>query len=172
MTGTLKSSVIVKYEKYTKPPETPQSLYGQTLLSEFTMIQGRVFDSFNLSVPASTREFWVTIDTPAVISRIVLRLNNEVLVDDDRVTTRYIRAFESHSTMPSSSNVSVYSFSVDPQKMSPSGTLNMSRIASPVLDVYLVAAVSTNVKVRFYAKTFNVLEIQNGLGGLLFNSGF
>jgi hypothetical protein len=172
MTGTLESSVIVKYEKYTKSPETPTSLYGQTLLSEFTMIQGRVFDSFNLSVPASTREFWVTIDTPAVISRIVLRLNNEVLVDDDRVTTRYIRAFESHSTMPSSSNVSVYSFAVDPQKMSPSGTLNMSRIASPVLDVYLVTAVSTNVKVRFYAKTFNVLEIQNGLGGLLFNSGF
>jgi hypothetical protein len=172
MTGTLKSSVIVKYEKYTKPPETPQTLYGQTLLNEFTMIQGRVFDSFNLSVPASVREFWVTVDTPAIISRIVLRLNNEVLVDDDRVTTRYIRAFESHSTMPSSSNVSVYSFSVDPQKMTPSGTLNMSRVASPVLDVYLVAPVSTNVKVRFYAKTFNVLEIQNGLGGLLFNSGF
>ena len=172
MTGTLESSVIVKYEKYTKSPESFRDLYGQTLLSEFTMIQGRVFDSFNLTVPASTREFWVTVDTPAVISRLVLRLNNEVLVDDDRVTTRYIRAFESHSTMPSSSNVSVYSFAVDPQKMSPSGTLNMSRIASPVLDVYLVAAVSTNVKVRFYAKTFNVLEIQSGLGGLLFNSGF
>jgi hypothetical protein len=172
MTGTLESSVIVKYEKYTKPPESFQDLYGQTLLSEFTMIQGRLFDSFNLTVPASTREFWVTVDTPAVISRIVLRLNNEVLVDDDRVTTRYIRAFESHSTMPSSSNVSVYSFAVDPQKMSPSGTLNMSRVASPVLDVYLVAALSTNIKVRFYAKTFNVLEIQNGLGGLLFNSGF
>lgn len=172
MTGTLESSVIVKYEKYTKTPESFQDLYGQTLLSEFTMIQGRLFDSFNLNVPASTREFWVTVDTPAVISRIVLRLNNEVLVDDDRVTTRYIRAFESHSTMPSSSNVSVYSFAVDPQKMSPSGTLNMSRVASPVLDVYLAATVSTNVKVRFYAKTFNVLEIQNGLGGLLFNSGF
>lgn len=172
MTGTLESSVIVKYEKYTKPPESFQDLYGQTLLSEFTMIQGRLFDSFNLNVPASTREFWVTVDTPAVISRLVLRLNNEVLVDDDQVTTRYIRAFESHSTMPSSSNVSVYSFAVDPQKMSPSGTLNMSRVASPVLDVYLAATVSTNVKVRFYAKTFNVLEIQNGLGGLLFNSGF
>lgn len=172
MTGTLESSVIVKYEKYTKPPETPRSLYGQTLLSEFTMTQGRVFDSFNLMVPASTREFWVTVDTPAVISRIVLRLNNEVLVDDDRVTTRYIRAFESHSTMPTSSNVSVYSFAVDPQKMVPSGTLNMSRIASPTLEVYLVSALSTDVKVRFYAKTFNVLEIQNGLGGLLFNSGF
>ena len=172
MTGTLKSSVIVKYEKYTKPPETPKSLYGQTLLSEFTMIQGKTFDSFNLNVPASVREFWVTVDVPAVISRIVLRLNNEVLVDDDQVTTRYIRAFESHSTMPSSSNVSVYSFAVNPEKLTPSGTLNMSRIASPALDVYLVRAVSTNVKVRFYAKTFNVLEIQNGLGGLLFNSGF
>jgi hypothetical protein len=172
MTGTLKSSVIVKYEKYTTPPETPQSLYGQTLLSEFTMIQGKVFDSFNLTVPASTREFWVTVDTPAVISRLVLRLNNEVLVDDDRVTTRYIRAFESHSTMPSSSNVSVYSFAMNPEKMSPSGTLNMSRVASPVLDVYLVAAVSTNVKVRFYAKTFNVFQNKDGLGGLLFNSGF
>lgn len=172
MNGTLTSSVIVKYEKYTKPPEIPRCLYGQTLLSEFTMIQGRVFDSFNLSVPASTREFWVTADVPAVISRIVLRLNNEVLVDDDRVTTRYIRAFESHSTMPTSSNVSVYSFAVDPQKLTPSGTLNMSRIATPVLEVYLAAAVSTNIEIRFYAKTFNVFEARNGLGGLLFNSGF
>jgi hypothetical protein len=167
----LPTSVIVKYEKYNNPPPTNQiSMYGQTDLNEFTFIQGRTTDSFNLEFVNPVRELWVVVQDPGVVSRIVLRLNNEILIDDDQVMTRYIRTFETHTTMPTSSNVNVYSFSLDPEKLHPSGTLNMSRIAYPVLDVTLASAPSSDLYLRVYSKSFNVLGYQGGIGGLLFNS--
>jgi hypothetical protein len=163
--------MIVKYETFDKPnPLRSQSLYGQTTLNDFTLIQGQSTGSFKLDVRGPVREFWVTVDLPGVIKRVVFKLNNEILVDDDQVMTRYIRTFESHTSMPSSSNVCVYSVSWDPERLAPSGTLNMSRIADQVLDVTLLSAAPSNLKVRVYAKVFNVLAIQGGIGGLIFNS--
>jgi hypothetical protein len=172
MSGTnLPTSVIVKYEKYVKPPPTSQiSLYGQTDINEFVFKQGHTTDSFPLEFVNPVRELWVVVQDPGVVSRIILRLNNEIIIDDDQVTARYIRAFESHTTMPTSSNVNVYSFSLDPEKLHPSGTLNMSRIAYPVLDVTLESAPTSDLYIRVYSKSFNVLGYQGGLGGLLFNS--
>jgi hypothetical protein len=72
--------------------------------------------------------------------------------------------------MPSSSNVCTYSFAIEPEKLTPSGTVNFSRIATPMLEVTLASAPVTDLTVRVYAKIFNVLTNQNGLGGLLFNS--
>ena len=169
--GNLPTSVIVKYEKYNNPPPTNQiSMYGQTDLNEFTFRQGRTTDSFNLEFVNPVRELWVVVQDPGVVSRIVLRLNNEIIIDDDQVMTRYIRTFESHTTMPTSSNVNVYSFSLDPEKLHPSGTLNMSRIAYPVLDVTLASVAVSDLYLRVYSKSFNVLGYQGGVGGLLFNS--
>ena len=104
-----------------------------------------------------------------VINHVVFRLNNEVLVDDDQVMTRYIRAFEAHTSMPSSSNVCVYSVAWNPEDLVPSGTINMSRIAEQFVDVTLVAQAPSNLTVQVYSKTFNILATQGGLGGLLFN---
>jgi hypothetical protein len=168
--GTLASSMIVKYETFDKPnPLRSQSLYGQTTLNEFTIIQGQSTCSFKLDVRGPVREFWVTVDLPGVIKRVVLKLNNEILVDDDQAFTRYIRTFESHTSMPSSSNVCVYSVSWDPERLATSGTVNMSRVAEQTLDITLVSAAPSNLKVRVYAKVFNVLAIQGGIGNLMYN---
>jgi len=172
MSGTnIPTSVIVKYEKYVKPPPTNQiSLYGQTDINEFVFKQGRTTDSFPLEFVNPVREFWIVVQDPGVVSRIVLRLNNEIIIDDDQVTSRYIRTFETHTTMPTSSNVNVYSFSLDPEQLHPSGTLNVSRVAYPVLDVTLESAPTSDLYLRVYSKSFNVLGYQGGIGGLLFNS--
>lgn len=170
MTPSLSSSLIVKYEKYEKPPDMSRMLYGQTALNEFTMLTGRKQEQFQLRLQGPIRELWVTIDSPGVITRIRLLFNGEVLVDDDQVTTSVIRAFENHTTMPTSSNVCTYSFAIEPEKLKPSGSINFSRIATPMLEVTLANAPVINLAVRVYAKTFNVLTNQNGLGGLLFNS--
>jgi hypothetical protein len=170
MFGTLNSSMIVKYETYDVPkPLRAQSLYGQTVTNEFTIPQGQTFGSFKLGVQGPVREFWVTVDSPGVIDHILFRLNNEVLVDDDHVMTRYIRTFETHTSMPSSSNVCVYSVAWNPEDLVPSGTINMSRIADQFIDVTLVAQAPSNLTVRVYFKVFNILATQGGLGGLLFN---
>lgn len=167
----IKSSLITKFETYDKKPPLSQiALYGQTDVNTFTFIQGRTSDSFQLKFINPCREMWFVIQTPGVISRIVVRLNNEILVDDDQVTTRYIRTFETHSTMPTSSNVCVYSLCLKPEKLSSSGTLNMSRIAYPSVDVTLVSAAPSNLTLNVYNKSFNALGYQGGVGGVLFNS--
>jgi hypothetical protein len=169
--GTLASSMIVKYETFDTPnPLRSQNLYGQTALNEFTIIQGQSTGSFKLDVRGPVREFWITVDSPGVINHVIFRLNDEILVDDDQIMTRYIRTFETHTSMPSSSNVCVYSVSWDPERLAPSGTVNMSRIADQTLDVTLVAQAPSNLTVRVYSKVFNVLAIQSGIGGLIFNS--
>ena len=171
MTGTLTSSMIIKYETFDKPaPLRTQNLYGQTILSEFTILQGQTEASFQLDVRGPVREFWITVDSPGVINHVMFRLNNEILVDDDQIMTRYIRTFEAHTSMPSSSNVCLYSVSWDPERLAPSGTVNMSRIAEQYVDVTLVSAAPIDLTVQVYSKVFNVLAIQGGTGGLIFNS--
>jgi len=163
--------MIIKYETFDEPaPPRSQNLYGQTIVNEFTILQGQTEGSFRLDVRGPVREFWITVDSPGVINHVVFRLNNEILVDDDQIMTRYIRAFEAHTSMPSSSNVCVYSVSWDPERLAPSGTVNMSRVAEQYVDVTLVSAAPSNVKLQVFSKVFNLLAIQGGIGGLIFDS--
>lgn len=171
MTGTLTSSMIIKYETYDVPkPITIQNFYGQTTVNEFTILHGLSGGSFTLDVRGPVREFWITVDYPGVINHVVFKLNNEILVDDDQAMTRYIRTFETHTSMPSTSNTCVYSVAFDPEKLTPSGTVNMSRVRDQTIDVTLASTAPTDLKLRVYSKTFNVLAIQGGIGGLIFNS--
>jgi hypothetical protein len=171
MSQTLESSVIVKYEKYEKPPTFQKSLYGQTELETFTMKQGRTRDTFEMHIQGSLREFWVAVESPGVVSRIILRVNNEILVDDDATTTTYTRPFESHTSMPSYP-YTLYSVSIDPELIKPTGTINFSRIAQQTIEVTLTSPAPSDLYVRVYSKVFNVIRTDNGLGGLLFNSAF
>jgi hypothetical protein len=163
------SSIIAKYEKYATPPKTGKMLYGQTDVETFTIRPDAQSSEFQLRFLNPVRELWVSIDAPCVIRRLILRLNGEVLIDDDQVTTKTIRAFESHSCV---SNVAVVNFALDPETPTPSGSLNMSRIASPMLEIQLVSVPTAAANVRVYSKSFNVFQANNGTGGLLFNSAF
>jgi hypothetical protein len=170
MTNVLSSSsVITKYEKYTTPPKSGNMLYGQTDVETFTIQPGLQKSEFQLQFLNPVRELWISVDSPYVIQRLILRLNGEILVDDDQVTTQTIRAFESHSCV---SNVAVVNFALDPETLTPSGSLNMSRIASPMLEIQLTSVPTTAVNVRVHSKSFNVFQGNNGIGGLLFNSAF
>ena len=164
------SSIITKYEKYTTPPKTGNMLYGQTDVETFTIQPGAQTSEFQLRFLNPVRELWISVDAPCVIRRLILRLNGEVLVDDDKVTTQTIRAFESHTYV--SSNVAVVNFALDPETVAPSGSLNMSRIASPMLEIQLMSVPTAAANVRVYSKSFNVFQGNNGIGGLLFNSAF
>ena len=163
------SSIITKYEKYTTPPKTGKMLYGQTDVETFTIQPGAQTSEFQLRFLNPVRELWISVDAPCVIRRLILRLNGEVLVDDDQVTTQTIRAFESHSCV---SNVAVVNFALDPETPTPSGSLNMSRIATPMLEIQLASVPTAVANVRVYSKSFNVFQANNGTGGLLFNSAF
>lgn len=70
-----------------------------------------------------------------------------------------------------SSNVFMYSFSLHPESLSnPSGHINMSRIKQQLLEVNMTADNFYTKTLNIYAVNYNILRIQHGLAGLLFNS--
>jgi hypothetical protein len=71
-----------------------------------------------------------------------------------------IQAFETHTSMPIR-NVSVIPFELDPESEIPNGTINFSRIRDQVFD---------GDAETVWASTYNLLAIQGGIGGLIFNS--
>jgi hypothetical protein len=169
MTPSFDASVLVKYEKYEQPRQFAKSLFGQTDVNEFTILSGQRSGNFQLEFSGPVRELWISPDVPALVSHVTLRINNEILIDDDQPVSRFVRAYESHTNMPTG-NLYMYNFALDPEKLAPSGTLNMSRTPYPMLEIKLMSAAISNTKIRVYAKNFNVLETRDGLGGLAFSS--
>jgi hypothetical protein len=96
-----------------------------------------------------------------------LQLNGQ-----DRFAVRKARYFNlvqpyQHHTRVPRVGIYCYSFGLNPENFQPSGTVNMSRIDSAVLQIESTAAAS---KLRVYAVNVNVLKIMSGLGGLSYSS--
>jgi hypothetical protein len=72
----------------------------------------------------------------------------------------------------------VYSFALKPEEHQPSGTLNMSRIDTAVLNLeidqtgtsYTVANAGISKNLHVYAVNYNVLRILSGMGGLAYSN--
>jgi hypothetical protein len=79
-----------------------------------------------------------------------------------------VQPFQHHENVPASTGINVYSFALKPEEHQPSGTLNMSRIDSAVLNLGL--QVSGTAKARIYAVNYNVLRIMSGMGGLAYSN--
>lgn len=60
-----------------------------------------------------------------------------------------------------------YSFALRPEDVSPSGTLNFSRLDSATLKLSLHPSVDT---LEVFARNYNVLRISQGMGGLVFSN--
>ena len=77
--------------------------------------------------------------------------------------------------MPSNAGINVYSFALKPEEHQPSGTLNMSRIDTAVLNLNFEAPITngynaTDYTLFVYAVNYNVLRILSGMGGLAYSN--
>lgn len=81
----------------------------------------------------------------------------------------YIQPYQ-HCTYSPSEGINIYSFSLFPEKMQPSGSCNMSQIDNVQIELHMdsIVSASNTVKFRAYALVYNVLRIVNGLAGLIF----
>lgn len=69
------------------------------------------------------------------------------------------------------SNIFMYAFSMKPEHVSnPSGHVNMSRIRQQILEINMTSDPVYEKQLSIYAINYNILRVQYGLGGLLFNS--
>lgn len=76
-----------------------------------------------------------------------------------QVTSYYHAPYSANNT----SNYFLYPFCLETSKLQPTGTLNFSR-----LDSARIMCESSNSDADMYAVNYNVLKIQNGMGGLMY----
>lgn len=80
-----------------------------------------------------------------------------------------VQPFQHHTNIPIT-GINVYSFALKPEEHQPSGTCNMSRIDSAVLQLQLTPKAALGSKIRVYATNYNVLRIMSGMGGLAYSN--
>ena len=111
---------------------------------------------------------WTNFSTAAGINNVSvakLQLNGH-----DRFAERagryfnLVQPFQHHERVPSNKGINVYSFALKPEEHQPSGTLNMSRIDTAVLQLTTTGV--TAGKAKIYAVSYNVLRVMSGMGGL------
>jgi len=79
-----------------------------------------------------------------------------------------VQPYQHHTNIPQNRGINVYSFALKPEEHQPSGTLNMSRIDTAILDLKVLSGVSGSVNI--YAVNYNVLRILSGMGGLAYSN--
>ena len=163
--SSFQASVIVDYESL--PPEVPKP--DKALLG---LIQTqKATDMTNMDIKGPVKELWVTgvsattnvFQYSNLAPRSSLALTGEKIVTEDEGTHTFlniIEPFETHTSMPIR-NVSVVAFELDPESEIPNGTINFSRIRDQVFE----GGAKT-----VWARNYNLLAIQGGIGGLIFNS--
>jgi hypothetical protein len=145
---------------------------------------------FNFS-STSVNEVGVTRD---MLQDAVLQVDGYDRFDTrDAGYFRLVQPYQYHTNVPINSFIYLYSFSLRPEEMQPSGSLNASRIDNMILQYNLrpdyqgpqrmpnpptnnpptipnpeYVPPRGNANIRVYAKNHNILRVVNGFAGLLF----
>ena len=108
-----------------------------------------------------------------------------LLNGNDRFATRdgmyfnVVQPYQHHENIPNNAGINVYSFALKPEEHQPSGTLNMSRIDTAILQLGVYNASGFNNTKSYesskstlyvYATNYNVLRILSGMGGLAYSN--
>jgi hypothetical protein len=132
---------------------------------------------FNYSTNATEGTYQLGLSTSNVYNPVdtaKLQLNGH-----DRFTERpgsyfsLVQPYQHHENVPVAQGINVYSFGLKPEEHQPSGTINMSRIDTAVLNVNLRTGYLTGsqtAKVRVYGTCYNVLRVMSGMGGLAYSN--
>jgi hypothetical protein len=161
----LKTSLLVDYESLPEGTKKPDKALIGLVQTQ------KVLDMTNMDIHGPVKELWVTGPSAAsnvfqyanLAARSTLTFAGEHIVTEDDGTHTFlniIEPFETHTSMPIR-NVSVVSFEFDPESAVPNGTINFSRIRDQVFE---------GDAETIWARNYNILAIQGGTGGLIFNS--
>ena len=161
----LKTSILVDYESLPEGTKKPDKALIGLVQTQ------KVLDMTNMDIHGPVKELWVTGPSAAsnvfqyanLAARSTLTFAGEHIVTEDDGTHTFlniIEPFETHTSMPIR-NVSVVSFEFNPESEIPNGTINFSRIRDQVFD---------GDAETVWARNYNLLAIQGGTGGLIFNS--
>jgi hypothetical protein len=110
---------------------------------------------------------------PVTKAKLVLN-GNDRFAERDGMYFNVVQPYQHHENIPENAGINVYSFELKPEEHQPSGTLNMSRIDTAVLNLTIFnktgSYVNTNSSLYVYATNYNVLRILSGMGGLAYSN--
>jgi len=131
------------------------------------------------STNAAAKPYWNNFtdrngDNQYAISKNPVTLAKIQLNGNDRFAERrgsyfsLVQPYQHHEYTPNVFNngINTYSFAIKPEEHQPSGTLNMSRIDTAVLNV----ASSVSGTIYIFTVNYNVLRILSGMGGLAYSN--
>jgi hypothetical protein len=134
-------------------------------------------DTSALNVPVSSvSDFKRQLGNSCITSKNPVEKAKLVLNGNDRFAERngnyfnLIQPYQHHEKIPMNSGINVYSFGIKPEDHQPSGTLNMSRIDSAILNLTLASGSVNTANMYVYAVNYNVLRILSGMGGLAYSN--
>ena len=113
-----------------------------------------------------------SVSNPINSAKLVLNGNDRFYQRPGRYFN-LIQPFQHHENIPSNAGINVYSFSLKPEEHQPSGTLNMSRIDTAVLNLTFESSgsfIPSDYTLYVYAVNYNVLRILSGMGGLAYSN--
>ena len=155
-------------------------LITQSQTASFSLVQNFSTGIFQLPFLNPVREIYFVIQNSGTapydfsnngLINLGLTFNGQEYLSRQIVDAQYlqyVQTFQKYNSTPSR-QFYVYSFANDPMNPRPTGQINFSRIRNIFLDL-TVAPLATTVKsLRVYATNYNVLRIENGLAGLMFN---
>jgi Large eukaryotic DNA virus major capsid protein/Major capsid protein N-terminus len=117
------------------------------------------------------------VSNPIKSAKLVLNGNDRFYERPGRYFN-LIQPFQHHENIPVNAGINVYSFALKPEEHQPSGTLNMSRIDTAVLNLTFEESTGntdldynpSKSTLHIYAVNYNVLRILSGMGGLAYSN--
>jgi len=103
------------------------------------------------------------------LGKLILNGNDRFYARDGRYFN-LVQPYQHHENVPNNAGINVYSFALKPEEHQPSGSLNMSRIDTAVLDLQYAATSLTSCQVSIFAVNYNVLRILSGMGGIAYSN--
>ena len=127
-------------------------------------------DPHNISYKEMSASLGPAGDTknPIKKAKLILNGNDRFYARDGRYFN-LIQPFQHHENVPNNTGINVYSFALKPEEHQPSGTLNMSRIDTAVLDLEYESQDSAH-QLSVFAINYNVLRILSGMGGIAYSN--
>jgi hypothetical protein len=111
----------------------------------------------------------ILIPSDPMVEAIIQFEGNDRFKEREGKYFRLIQPYQRHSRVPDNF-IYLYSFGFTPEEHQPSGTANFSMLDHVELQFKMKSGIKTAVMVSIYAPNYNILKIQNGMAGVVYNN--
>ncbi len=167
-------TIVPSNQDFTQVPKQIRTYFNNPVKEFFMIVQETVNRPKNLQNASTLTNNYFNYKSSTGLDNLnsfELLFNGEPRIPRDVADGFYLRVvqpLQSHTKIPKR-YIYNYSFSIDPENYAPTGQVNFSRIKDILFNMYLNPANAQNRSIRIYVKNYNVLRIESGISGLIFN---